>query len=138
MDIDPDVAAAVEAALTAGLAADDVAAVAGLPAPAPDDWAARTSWYRLRWFPAGALDGPPDGHGRRGNRPGWCIQHWDDTEIEPHVRAAFQALVRAASGRRMSAAPETTAGDTADQPADPRAVAGGDIPALIEAEDSEW
>jgi len=130
-EIHPDVVAAAEAALAAGLAAVDVAAVADLPAPALDDWGARTSWYRLRWFPAGELSGPPDAHGRRGNRAGWHIQRWDDGDIEPEVRAAFQALVRAASGWRAAAEPATTAGDAAHQPADPPAVSG-DIPVLAE------
>jgi len=130
-EIHPNVLAAAEAAIAAGLAADDVAAVVSLPAPAPDDWAARTSWYRVRWFPAGSLNGPPDAHGRRGNRPGWCLGRWDDNEIEAHVRAAFQALVRAASGWRAAAEPATTAGDAAHQPADPPAVSG-DIPVLAE------
>lgn len=135
-EIHPDVLAAVEAALAAGLAAVDVAAVAGLPAPAPDDWAARTSWYRVKWFDAGELNGAPDAHGRRGNRAGWCLGRWDDGEIEPEVRAAFQQLVRAASGWRAAAEPAATAGDAADQPADPPAVSG-DPPALVEAEDGD-
>jgi len=97
-EIHPDLAAAVEAAVAAGLAAVDVAAAADLPAPAPDDWAARTSWYRLRWFPAGAMYGPPDAHGRRYSTKGWHIQRWDDGEIEAEVRTAFRQLVRAATG----------------------------------------
>jgi len=133
-EIHPDVVAAAEAALAAGLAAVDVAAVADLPAPALDDWGARTSWYRLRWFPAGELSGPPDAHGRRGNRAGWHIQRWDDGDIEPEVRAAFQALVRAASGRLPGADPSAAAGDDTHQPTQSPAVSGGDMPVLVEAE----
>ncbi|MFC0080578.1 hypothetical protein ACFFRE_00195 [Aciditerrimonas ferrireducens] len=131
-EIHPDLAAAVETARAAGLAAVDVAAVADLPAPATDDWAARVSDYQLRWFHAGELYGPPDAHGRRYSVAGWFIQCWDGGEIAPHVRSAFQQLVRAASGRRAPGAtgPSAVAG-TEDQQFD-AAAPGGDMPMLIE------
>lgn len=108
----------------------DVAAVAGLPAPAADDWAVRTSDYRVRWFPDGELYGPPDAHGRRYSRAGWHIQRWDGGEIEPAVLAAFRVLVRAASSQPAPAAEPRTAG-TEHRPVGP-AASGDDMPMLID------
>lgn len=136
MPITPELTAAVEAAVAAGLAAVDVAAVAGLPAPAPDDWAARTSDYRLRWFHAGELYGPPDAHGRRYSSAGWFIQRWDGGEIAPHVRSAFQQLVRAAS-RQPAPATEPTEAGTGHEQVDAAAACGREFPLLIDLEEGQ-